>query len=77
MQEQNPRYQGHYLLVIMFFGVIIISLILVVTGVAFVELAPEKMAFVLMILVPIGAMMAGVIFIYSLARYTVENRFRN
>jgi hypothetical protein len=61
----------------MSFVVIVVSLVPVATGIAYIEMVPEHMASILMILVPISTMMAGVIFTYSIAQYTLQKRFRH
>ena len=77
MQQKRPLGPGDYLLVVIAILVIIISLLPVFTGNAFVEMVPEHMALLLMIIVPISFMMAGVIFTYSLAQFSLNMRFRH
>jgi len=77
MGQRKPLTKGDYLLLVIFFAVVITSIILVVTNIAFIEMVPEHMALFLIILVSISVMMAGVIFTNSLAQFTIERRLRN
>ncbi|MFW9892015.1 MAG: hypothetical protein ACFFFO_07435, partial [Candidatus Thorarchaeota archaeon] len=77
MQKKRSLSLGDFILLVIFSAVVISSLILVLSGSAFIIMVPEDMALILSILVPIAAMLAGVIFTYSIAQYSMQKQFRH
>ncbi|MHA2026030.1 MAG: hypothetical protein ACW98U_09030 [Candidatus Thorarchaeota archaeon] len=77
MQQRRSLGVGDYSLVIITLGVIIVSLVPLSSGFAFIEMVSEHMALILFVLVSIAAMMAGIIFTYALAQFTLQKQFRH
>ncbi|MFW9793624.1 MAG: hypothetical protein ACFFEE_04950 [Candidatus Thorarchaeota archaeon] len=68
---------GDYAIIILFTMVIITTLTLTFSGIPYVLIEPFHMSFWLAILMPLGSIMSGIIFSYSLAQYTLEKQFRD
>ena len=77
MTEKFVLNKGDYGLFLILLIVLFSSIAAVSSGIIYIELVPEHMAFVLSILVPIATMMAGIVFTYSLAQFILQKRFRN
>ncbi|TFG28416.1 hypothetical protein EU528_11270 [Candidatus Thorarchaeota archaeon] len=77
MTEKFVLKKGDYGLLLILLIVLFSSITAVASGIVYIELVPEYMAFILSILVPIATMMAGIVFTYSLAQFILEKRFRN
>jgi len=69
--------RGDYSIISIFVLVVLLSLIAIVSGTAYIELQPQKMVFAFLIIIPIGAMMAGIILTYSLTQFTLQRQFRH
>ncbi|MHA1906372.1 MAG: hypothetical protein ACW98Y_03680 [Candidatus Thorarchaeota archaeon] len=77
MKEQRPFSLGDYLIVILFLSVIIIVLTITISGIPYILLDSEIMSFWLLIIVPFEAILAGIVFTYSLAQYTLTRQTRD
>jgi len=77
LPEKRPLDKGDYSLVALFLSIIAVSFSLILSGVAYIELTPSQMVFSYLIIIPLGAVMAGIIFTYSLTQYTLQGHFRH
>ncbi len=77
MNNQRPLTRGDYGVLVLFTIAVVSTLVLTLTGIPYVSLESMEMSFWLAILMPIGTIMSGIIFSYSLAQYTLEKQFRD
>ncbi|MFW9833989.1 MAG: hypothetical protein ACFFEK_08350 [Candidatus Thorarchaeota archaeon] len=68
---------GDYIIVVFFLMVIIASIVLTLSGIPYIEIESSQMSFWIAILMPLGTIMSGIIFSYSLAQFTLERQFRD
>ncbi|MHA2359041.1 MAG: hypothetical protein ACXAB5_02115 [Candidatus Thorarchaeota archaeon] len=68
---------GDYVVVVLFAIVVVSTLVFTLTGIPYALIESTEMSFWLAILMPLGTIMSGIIFSYSLAQYTLEKQFRD
>ncbi|MFW9767375.1 MAG: hypothetical protein ACFFF9_12890 [Candidatus Thorarchaeota archaeon] len=77
MSVKRTLTKGDYTIVLAFVIIVTTALLFTITGSAYIILESSQMSFWLAILMPLGTLLAGIIFSYSLAQYTLERQFRD
>jgi predicted neutral ceramidase superfamily lipid hydrolase len=77
MTTKRPISIGDYIIIALFAMVAVTALAFTLFGIPYVLLESSHMSFWLAILMPLGTIMSGIIFSYSLAQYTLDKQFRD